>query len=776
MIEEKDWDRAVKWVRKNNGRPTIKYTYLKAGNKFILDGNGERIQVPVLEDNRTVETSDTGEQLVMHFLRERVLPKDDLGSLIILKSGKYEYYRIKKVVKISTGDTKEIIVQDKDLEQALLKMRQEIRAFQVNTYVGDFIFTPDDTLYNACQKWYLNHARVQKCRPNTINSTSGKIAILNRNELKKFSQIPLKKYTRKDFQELSDALKNLTGLTSGKANARTPGTKPYAGSTLSIIWWAITETYRYMRENFEGFTDVLANVASPVDKSYRKQSARYNVMDELSMLIFEKVATTEYSGGTPYFKHGDALVFLMYSGLRKGEFCGLSKNDFVKYSSKDRDSYGRVDVNKQLRDTRIVQYADGEELPVLTESGKPANRSKLILSAKLKTEGSYRQVALGKEATEIAEKHIRSSTTDGNDYLFKPFYGKSTSVRKVFEVEPELLPKYADLQGKTGIDPQDLNTSLVCVLKNCLMHPSFNKYHDFDPDTFTVHDLRHTAISHALRMGLPIQDVALFAGHTNLSTTMGYYNQINAQMKEHAKKLSSSTGTVNREPVRTDLVFEINGSIRHYDNTKILIDASDFEEMLQGFVDLKKNPNFLRGIVGKASYPKGDTLRNRKPYRDVVLFPTDNSDGPDRVYLTKDDIIIKYYGIHALMQVCGNILDMLKLNRSRSDIKDYLKDYVGQSDKKELASFILNELKKSGVAKDSSDLYVKYINLSLTDLPTDAMTDASADYIIMENNDISVFNRILQALAVFAKSNYDDGSAEQYTLLKLLKEIRDPDE
>lgn len=763
MILEKDWVKAIEWAKKNAEKPTMMYEYLKdENNKYILNPEGERVQVPVMANGQPVFVQDVGEQLIMHFFREKVLDPKELGSLILVKVGKYQYYRIKKVVQLNNGAKQEIKVQDKNLAVVLADMQNAQRAYQNQIYVGNTVFTPDDNLYNACIKWYTHHAKIKKCKNSTITNFSSKIGILERKELEEYSKMSIKNFTYKDFRALGDLLRTIPKLIVGPNKTRIAGTEPYSDSTVALLWWAIQETYRYLRENFPGYSDVFENVPAPYDPDWKKKLKRYNVFDEISMLIFEKVATATYGNGIPYFKHGEALVFLMYSGLRKGEFSGLTKKDFTKFNN----DTGRIKINKQIKNDPEIRY-DENGLPITTDNSKPKKFTKLILSPDLKSLGSERIVSLGVEATAIANRKVNSSKTDENDFLFKPFYRHEESKKQTdFVIDPRLLPEYKELKGKLFLDPQQLNTTLKSILKNCIKHPTFNKYNDFDPETFTVHDLRHTAISHGLRMGMPIQDVALWAGHSDLSTTMVYYNQIMAQQKEHAKLLSSSTTSDKSEIRNIDLMFEINGVVRHYDNKNGLIDPKDFEEMLKGFVELQKDKTYLRGTPGK---PANDTANlhsvNNLPLKKTkVMFPAKNDFNIEYAELNNKNVLTEAFGVGALLRICDNMTKLYKINFTTEEIYKYILSNVDEVDDMKKVQFVDFITNRPAVYKEA-------LNLEYAGIQTAEFTEATKK-IYLEDWETNKKRYIVKILKIFVeKGNACEDDAEKLLLLKIIGNI-----
>lgn len=58
-----------------------------------------------------------------------------------------------------------------------------------------------------------------------------------------------------------------------------------------------------------------------------------------------------------------------------------------------------------------------------------------------------------------------------------------------------------------------------------------------------THIFRHTAVSNLLDQGMAIQDVAVFAGHSNVATTFRYFHQKSGRLKEEYDKATGGQGS-----------------------------------------------------------------------------------------------------------------------------------------------------------------------------------------------------------------------------------------
>jgi len=160
------------------------------------------------------------------------------------------------------------------------------------------------------------------------------------------------------------------------------------------------------------------------------------------------------------------LIFTTaYTGMRQSELLGLRWGD-VDFEA------GTIHVRHQL--TRATRKQPARVVP-------------------LKTDAAERHIDLAPElARELAKHSLASAFSKPEDFVFstetgKPIYYRNASARG--------LDKAAD---RASLNPDGVQR-------------------------LSFHDLRHTAITHLIRSGADAAQVARFAGHSKVSTTLDLY-------------------------------------------------------------------------------------------------------------------------------------------------------------------------------------------------------------------------------------------------------------
>lgn len=204
--------------------------------------------------------------------------------------------------------------------------------------------------------------------------------------------------------------------------------------------------------------------------------------DEEIQLLTEELSKPPQSGKVGY-KHGEMLLFVMWSFMRIGEVLALQYKDIdLEHNSvKIYKSYNKV---KDRSESKTTNYK--------WELSDP------------KTYSGRRILYLYEEAAKHLQKHIKlcCPNPSDNEYLFRSEYGNP-------------------------ISDQYLNTVLHKALKRCGISKNI-----------TVHGLRHTGISYFLRHGCPIESISKLAGHSDTGiTSRVYYSVIDTQKRDVYKNI-----------------------------------------------------------------------------------------------------------------------------------------------------------------------------------------------------------------------------------------------
>lgn len=186
----------------------------------------------------------------------------------------------------------------------------------------------------------------------------------------------------------------------------------------------------------------------------------------------EQTEFFEFLQNSKYQKYFYQYKFLILTGLRAGELCGLTVND-IDFDNKT------ISINHQL------SYI----------------KSKRVITD-LKTKKSERLLPITPDIEECLRNIIANRdshndyTLDGyKDFLFCTCHGTPTEDRS-------------------------WNRRLTNIVA------AYNKTHKIKLRNFTPHVLRHTFCSNQIRKGVPVKIVQYLMGHTNADVTMNVYSHI----------------------------------------------------------------------------------------------------------------------------------------------------------------------------------------------------------------------------------------------------------
>jgi integrase len=165
-------------------------------------------------------------------------------------------------------------------------------------------------------------------------------------------------------------------------------------------------------------------------------------------------------------QHSTMIKMFIYSGLRRGEMCGLE--------------WGDIDFGNHLITVRrSSQYVSGKGIYTKETKTENSDRTIKLPSQAFEVLKEYR-VWQSQERLEIGDKWVAS------DRIFTQFDGKP--------IHPDTITGwFRDFIAKTDL-PQ-----------------------------ITIHSLRHTNITLLLAAGVPLRTVSYRAGHAQTSTTVNIY-------------------------------------------------------------------------------------------------------------------------------------------------------------------------------------------------------------------------------------------------------------
>lgn len=226
----------------------------------------------------------------------------------------------------------------------------------------------------------------------------------------------------------------------------------------------------------------MTNVVMPRRGQF-KPAREITVLEDDEVRALEKIAKRKTEQGGPKLMHADLIIFMVHTGLRCGELLALQWSD-IDFEQKT------VTVNKNL--TRVKER---------DQSNNSHKRATYVKGTK--TESGNRVVPLNSKAV-AALKHLQK--------IYKKCGITGTNV--------------ASSKSNKPLD----NIRLYHLLRRMLKYAHIDK-------PLTIHQLRHTFATRALRAGVSISVVSKWMGHANISTTYNTYIHVLQSERTEAEKL-----------------------------------------------------------------------------------------------------------------------------------------------------------------------------------------------------------------------------------------------
>lgn len=213
------------------------------------------------------------------------------------------------------------------------------------------------------------------------------------------------------------------------------------------------------------------------------------ILDDEEMQRFVDIASVEFKNRHQGWKHGNGIIFIMYSFLRVGEAVALKWKD-VNFENKTVDIYKTMSCIQDRSDS--------------------INKEKWVITT-TKTASGRRTNILSDKAIDALKKHFdsmaqgRTMEEMKNHYVFETYCGS-------FVKPPNLYKSLKQIMEAAGIDKSKIG----------------------------LHKLRHTGISYYIRHGVPIDIISKMAGHKSTITTMRvYYGLVDQQFQDAVNIMNS---------------------------------------------------------------------------------------------------------------------------------------------------------------------------------------------------------------------------------------------
>ena len=240
-------------------------------------------------------------------------------------------------------------------------------------------------------------------------------------------------------------------------------------TVVKIIYIILSEIFSYAHSEGDLSRNPMHNVKMPKKATF-KPEREIVALESDEVRAVERIAEMKNKNGRPCIMQAHALVFLVHTGLRCGEFLALKWSD-IDFESRivtvnknlsmvyDRDKDGVRIKHKKAR-IKCTKTANGNRIvPLNTKAIAALNSLKAV----------YREMDIVSDSVAVTRK----GTTLSSDQLRR-------------------------------------------VLRRVLAYAGIDK-------PFTLHQLRHTFATQALNAGIPITVVSKWLGHANISVTYNTY-------------------------------------------------------------------------------------------------------------------------------------------------------------------------------------------------------------------------------------------------------------
>ena len=240
-------------------------------------------------------------------------------------------------------------------------------------------------------------------------------------------------------------------------------------TVVKIIYIILSEIFSYAHSEGDLSRNPMHNVKMPKKATF-KPEREIVALESDEVRAVERIAEMKNKNSRPCIMQAHALVFLVHTGLRCGEFLALKWSD-IDFESRivtvnknlsmvyDRDKDGVRIKHKKAR-IKCTKTASGNRIvPLNTKAIAALNSLKAV----------YREMDIVSDSVAVTRK----GTTLSSDQLRR-------------------------------------------VLRRVLAYAGIGK-------PFTLHQLRHTFATQALNAGIPITVVSKWLGHANISVTYNTY-------------------------------------------------------------------------------------------------------------------------------------------------------------------------------------------------------------------------------------------------------------
>ena len=335
------------------------------------------------------------------------------------------------------------------------KVKNKLDEFKAQLSIANGNISNDNTLFKDYAEIWMNTIQKNQLKP---TSYSRKELTLNKQVYPYIGDIPISQLTHNDIQNVINELNS----------------QGFSYSTIKKAYEAISGCIKQYRIKNASVFNPCEGISLPINK--QKETSSIIFFNDEQMKKIKDEATRKHGNDCPVYRLGDAIVLLMYSGMRIGELLALTWDD-IDFTNKT------ISISKNA--VVVKEKIDG------------VNRYNLKTQNNTKTVSGQRIIPMTQNAYD--------------------------SLKNIYEIKGD---KQYVMSSKNNrqITPRNINRMFHSILTQTGIAKSPN-------ELCGVHALRHTFASMLFKNGCDVKVVSELLGHSDTKITENIYIHVIQEQK-----------------------------------------------------------------------------------------------------------------------------------------------------------------------------------------------------------------------------------------------------